>query len=163
MEFKYLQDSTVNTNTVKHSFDFNDISQAVCEIPTASASQATPPQTTHAKYDYEPYDSGMRSESAHIELQSTASYEYDVKSPTEQMSRFIHEYSNNINAMFMTNEKTDQIFDLSVRLIEEFTLLCRNLLVNHGVLMLTLCCNLHWILCVISFHPTVPHTNDTKS
>lgn len=107
-------------------FTFNDMNQAVCEVlqPLALNSQ------TH--YDYEPNDSQIGCESAqNYSMPVTNSYDYEVKSPTEQMSQFLDDYSNKIESMFLTTENTDRIFNLSVRLVEEFTQLCRNLSEAH--------------------------------
>lgn len=44
------------------------------------------------------------------------------------MEAFLLEFSNNIKGMFLSIEKTDKIFELSIRLMEEFTQFSRSLM-----------------------------------
>lgn len=57
-------------------------------------------------------------------------YEYETRSQSNRMTEFLQEYTNGIKGMFLTHENTDEIFRLSIRLIEEFTLFCQTFLNN---------------------------------
>lgn len=75
------------------------------------------------EYEYEPSN-----ENVQINAPTDNAYVYEIESHSYQMSEFLNKYSNDIKAMFLTNQNTDKIFDLSIRLIENFTKFCRNLL-----------------------------------
>lgn len=80
--------------------------------------------SSESEYKYEPID-----ENIHLNIPLTdASYIYEPKSATDEISEFLNEYSNKIKSMFFTNENTDIIFDLGIRLIEKFTKFYGNLL-----------------------------------
>lgn len=60
-----------------------------------------------------------------------SNYEYDTPSQTDEISDFLKRFANKIQSMFLTNDKTNQIFDLSIGLVEEFTRHCQDLLKNN--------------------------------
>lgn len=64
---------------------------------------------------------------APISVPSNAPYKYEVKSQSDQMSKYLQKFSNKIKSMFLTIENTDQVFHLSIGLIEEFTKFYQNL------------------------------------
>lgn len=60
-------------------------------------------------------------------------YPYERASSTDVMNEFLQKFSNEINAMCLTNEKTDSIFKLSIQLVENFKIFFEQLLSNECV------------------------------
>lgn len=60
-------------------------------------------------------------------------YSYEKISDTEAMNKFLQTFSNEINSMGLTNDKTNRIFQLSVSLIENFQNLCEQLILDESV------------------------------
>lgn len=83
--------------------------------------------TSLNEYRYDPTENSDL-ESNQLKASDDDVYLYEESSITDPMSQFLNEYSNKIKSMFLTNEKTEQIFNLSIRLIEEYTHLCCDLL-----------------------------------
>lgn len=52
-------------------------------------------------------------------LQQLAGYEYEVRPDTQDMNDFLGTFTNKINGMFLTNENTNRIYELSIQLARE--------------------------------------------
>lgn len=63
----------------------------------------------------------------------SAYYSYGTASDTDLMNIFLQKFSNEINSMCLTIEKTDKIFQLSVSLIENFKHMCEQLIANVDI------------------------------
>lgn len=79
------------------------------------------------EYEYEPANENAQ---IHVHPENFG-YDYETKSRTHQMSEFLqHTYFSEIKSMRLTNKNTNSIFKLSLRLVEEYTQLCRSLLIS---------------------------------
>lgn len=90
-------------------------------------------QASLSEFQYDPTPS-CNSENSQQEFEFVDNvYFYERNSISDSMTGCLDDFSKTVKGMFLTRENTDTIFNLSIRLIEEYTQLCCSLLNSRNI------------------------------